>query len=463
MSSTDHRASLTAISINFAIRVLNRSDLRSSASEALDETKRWHKRDCPLKPLLIIWLVIGMTFFRTQSIPNVFRRLLFGSGLAETELPSRTVTPEALWRARERLGSLPMKVLFRKMAGGYTPAPSFLGFRLWGYDGTYFTVPDTPANTDEFGKKGSDRGPAAYPQMLGGYLIDLASHMIRDCDYEDCHTSERTILNQLLSHLGPGDLIMVDRGLSSYRLFLQCQERGVAFLGRLPSTWKPKLVRCIGPGDCGVDVEPSQKERLKMEREGLKVPTLRVRLISFRIGQDDEVVRLLTSLVDPIKYPAHELAVGYHKRWECELAYKEMKGYLTAVTHGKQDTTFRSKNPDGCYQEAWGLVLTYNLIRDAMTEAAKTCEPPISPLTLSFVDTVEVLKQAQSALQVATLETLPGLYKQLSLAISECKIDRPRRARSYPRKVKRKMSNFGKKGPGDKQILRNFAVEIRLV
>ena len=140
-----------------------------------------------------------------------------------------------------------------------------------------------------------------------------------------------------------------------------------------------------------------------------------------------------------------------------------MKGYLTAVTHGKQDTTFRSKNPDGCYQEAWGLALTYNLVRDVMTEAAKTCSPPISPLLLSFVDTVEVLKQAQPAVQSATIAELPGLYRQLLRTVAACKIDRPRRGRAYPRKVKRKMSNFGKKGPEDGQLLRNFSAEIMLV
>jgi hypothetical protein len=410
----------------------------------------------------MIWLVIGMAFFRNLSIPNVFRRLVFGSGLPESELPKRSVTPEALWRARSRLSSEPLKVLFRKMALGCTPEPSFLGLRLWGFDGSYFTLPDTPANVDAFGKKGSDRGPAAFPQMLGVFLVDLAGHKIRDCEYTDCHGSERAAIYKLLTHLGPGDLCMVDRGISCYRLFQQCKERGVSFVGRISSTWKPKFVKSLGVGDCLVDIEPSKVERSKMLQDRLNICPLRLRLISFQIGEG-ETVRLLTNLLDPLNYPARDLAVGYHERWECELTYKEMKVYLTAVTHGKQDTTFRSKSPDGCLQEAWGMALTYNLVRDVMTEAAKTCNPPMSPLKLSFVDTVEVLKQAQPAVQAASLKELPGLISQLLRAVAACIIDRPRRARAYPRKVKRKMSNFGKKGPEDKQILRNFSAEIRLV
>ena len=109
------------------------------------------------------------------------------------------------------------------------------------------------------------------------------------------------------------------------------------------------------------------------------------------------------------------------------------------------------------------LALTYNLVRDVMAEAASTCDPPISPLHLSFVDTVEVLKLAQADLQSAAPHELPTLVDLLLRKVAACRIDRPRRKRAYPRKVKRKMSNFQKKGPEDKQILRDFAAEIQLV
>jgi hypothetical protein len=460
MSSLEARKFLTAVSENFAFRILNHADLRTAASSALDQTERWHKRDCPLKPLLVIWLLISMTFFRTLSIPNAFRRLLAGSGPGG--LPFRPVTPEALWRARERLGSEPIRLLFRRMAQQPVPKPSFLGLRVYGVDGCYFTIPDTPANVAVFGKKGSDRGEAAYPQILGVLLVDLSNHRLRDCVFSDCHGSERDGVHQLLGQLGPGDLLMMDRGISSYRVLLDCQERGVAYLARISSTWKPNLVKTLGSGDCLVDIKPSRIERSKMEKEGLKTPTLRVRLISFQIG-DGETVRLLTSLLDPARYPALKLAAGYHQRWECELSYKEIKVYLTAVTHGKQHTVFRSKNPDACLQEAWAMALTYNLVRDLMVEAAQMCDPPISPLHLSFVDTVEVLKLAQTELQAATPAQLPGLLEKLLRAVAACRIDRPRRKRAYPRKVKRKMSNFGKKGPDDKQMRWDFAAKIRLV
>jgi hypothetical protein len=332
-------------------------------------------------------------------------------------------------------------------------------------DGVYFTVPDTPANVAAFGKKGSDRGEAAYPQMLGVFLVGLSDHRLLDCEWSDCHGSEGDAVYRLLGQLGEGDLVMMDRGISSYRLFLRCLQLGVSFVARISSTWKPDIGKELGMGDHLVRLKPGRDERRRMEKDGLEAPVIQARLISFRVGdaENGDIARLLTNLLDPIKYPALELAQGYHQRWECELAYKEMKGYLTAVTHGKQATTFRSKTPEGCQQEFWGLALTYNLVRDVMAEAAKICDPPISPLHLSFVDTVEVLKLAQAELQTAAPQEVGILLDRLLRKVAACRIDRPRRKRVYPRKVKRKMSNFQKKGPEDRQILRDFAAEIRLV
>ena len=53
-----------------------------------------------------------------------------------------------------------------------------------------------------------------------------------------------------------------------------------------------------------------------------QVTTLQMRLIEFKT-KDNEEVRLLTSLLDPKKYPARKLAVGYHARWETEITYAD--------------------------------------------------------------------------------------------------------------------------------------------
>ena len=64
--------------------------------------------------------------------------------------------------------------------------------------------------------------------------------------------------------------------------------------------------------------------------------------------------QVLTSLTDPLRFPASELMELYQNRWEIELGYREMKHSLQ-----QHRLTLRSKKPDGVRQELWGLVLAY--------------------------------------------------------------------------------------------------------
>lgn len=78
------------------------------------------------------------------------------------------------------------------------------------------------------------------------------------------------------------------------------------------------------------------------------------------------VSTLLTSSVDADAYPAKELVALYHERWECELAYDELK------THAPQrQEAIRSRSPQGVRQERWGIAIAYNLVRLEMERAAE--------------------------------------------------------------------------------------------
>jgi IS4 transposase len=62
---------------------------------------------------------------------------------------------------------------------------------------------------------------------------------------------------------------------------------------------------------------------------------------------------------------ATELAAAYHRRWEIELAFDELK------THQRGPrTVLRSKSPDLVLQEIWGHLCCHYAIRSLMTEAA---------------------------------------------------------------------------------------------
>ena len=460
MSFASPRQFLAELSVDFTLRLLERPEVSRSASEALSELGRWNKRACPLRPLLVVWLVICMSVFRSLSIPNVFRRILDAAGHGGT---SRLVTPEALLHARRRLGHEVLAMMFRKMVAAAQPAKRLvLGLRPCGIDGVHFTAPDTPENRREFGKKAGGRGAAAFPQLLGVCLVDLGSRRIADCRFGGCNGDERDAATDfILNQLGRTELVMLDRGIASYRVLTTCAGKSVNYLVRISSAWKPQRLRALGIGDELVRLAPSNAEKQKARLAGVDLPReLVARLICYRVG-DATPVRLLTNLLDPSQYPSRELAIQYHRRWECEIVYKELKNELSSVGQGKPAVTFRSKCPEGVLQEAWAMMLAYNLIRELMVEAA--AKEGIDPLEISFTDSLQTVKMMLPRLQQASVETRDEIRAQLLEQIAGHRNPRSRRKRAYPRVVKRKMSNFRLKRRHHCQQRRDYVADLVLV
>src|SRR5262245_3388977 len=57
---------------------------------------------------------------------------------------------------------------------------------------------------------------------------------------------------------------------------------------------------------------------------------------------------LLTSLLDPVAYPATEVVALYHERWELELGFDEVKTHTL-----ERAEALRSKTPARVIQEVW--------------------------------------------------------------------------------------------------------------
>jgi hypothetical protein len=87
--------------------------------------------------------------------------------------------------------------------------------------------------------------------------------------------------------------------------------------------------------------------------------------------------RLLTTLLDPGAYPAGELVTLYQRRWEIETAYLELK---SSILGGR---VLRSCTPDGIDQEVHALLITYQILRTAMTDATDS-RPGLDPDRASF-------------------------------------------------------------------------------
>lgn len=438
---------LTQASKEFMLHGLARPEMEDLIDRVLVETGRQNRRACPLQARLVVWLVVLMALYRNTSIANVFALMIRLLRERWPDLRRDAVTPEALYHARRRLGASTMKRLYRETVKLRPVVPTFKGFRLYGADGSEFTMPDTPKNEEVFGRHASDRGSAAYPQARGMFLVDVAAHRIVESCFMPLCSAENSAMPFLIKDLGPEDLLMTDRGLTSFPLINLCKRQGVRFVLRFAAQWKPRFLQRLGPGDTLMAFKPCSVAKYQLPVEDRKNEFV-LRVLEFRVG-NGELVRLVTDLVDPKLHPALDLAQLYHSRWECEIAYKELKSQLVAVTGSKQQTHFRSKTPIGVLQEAWGMILAHLLVRDLMLESATLAG--VSPLELSMTDSLEVIKASLRRFQsAASAEDRRGIRADLCQELGTCRIDRPRRKRRFPRVVKRKMSNFKLKRPNDR-------------
>ncbi|QCX82731.1 hypothetical protein C9F11_45885 (plasmid) [Streptomyces sp. YIM 121038] len=129
----------------------------------------------------------------------------------------------AIGRARSRLGPEPLKALFarvcRPVATPETVGAWYRQWRLVAVDGTVLDVPDTDANAAFFGRPGSGRGlqRSAYPQIRVAALVECGTHAVFAAATGPLPVHEQRLVSDLLEHLAPGMLVLVDRGIKRAR------------------------------------------------------------------------------------------------------------------------------------------------------------------------------------------------------------------------------------------------------
>jgi hypothetical protein len=150
---------------------------------------------------------------------------------------------------------------------------------------------------------------------------------------------------------------------------------------------------------------------------------------------------LLTSLLDPTKYPAQAIVALYHERWEIEMGFDELKTDML-----EHNVPMRSQTPEGVRQELWGILLAYNLVRREMEQVAN--EANVSPLRISFIASYRFIRDEFLWSAVARPGTIAAHLKRLRQQLSLFLLPKRRSARRYPRAVKRKSSQYPSKPRG---------------
>lgn len=392
---------------------------------------KMRERKMPLDRAL--WLLIGMAIFADRSIQAVVSHLRLA-------LPggSPGIDPSALPQARRRLGFAPLDALLdltgQHWAIAAAAASRWRGLSLFASDGTCMRIPDTAANEAAFGRPGSGhRSKAGYPQARLVALMAVRSHLVVAANRGGLDQGEPTLIQPLLERIPDDSLTILDRGFISWKLAhdirSQGRERHWLIRAKKNLTWK--VLEKLGPGD--VLVEIALRPALRREHPDLPA-TITARVVSYRV-KGYRPQKLITSLVDARRFPKEELAGIYHERWEIELGYDELKTHML-----ERNEALRSKTPDGVRQEIAGVLVAYNLVRQAMLKAAS--EVGVDPRRMSFRNALLSVRNFCVTAWLTSPGSLPKLLIGLESDLRLLVLPERRSTRRYKRSVKIKMSNY---------------------
>jgi IS4 transposase len=178
-------------------------------------------------------------------------------------------------------------------------------------------------------------------------------------------------------------LCLADRGFFSYDAWKRAQGTGADLAWRVKKSMKLPCLKRFHDGSYLSKIYPTEKDR-RQDRSGVWV-----RVVEYRregVANGESLYRMGTTILDPDRAPAEELAALYHERWEIETSLDEFKTHL----RGRQ-IILRSKTPDLVRQEFYGLMLAHFAIRRLMHEAALKADE--DPDHLSFTHTVNVVRR----------------------------------------------------------------------
>jgi hypothetical protein len=353
----------------------------------LEETGRTGVRRRKLPAYLMVYYVIALGLMVSVSAREVLRRLLANARDQMSEGGAEMIASRAaICKARVRLGAEPIRELFdrvaRPIAKRSTRGAWFKHLRLVALDGSCLALQDTTENRKRYGKAAA-AGEKTSPLPLIRFvaLCEIGTHVIFAARMAAWKVSELALAKLLIKRLEPGMLCLADRLFYGFEVWNQAVATGADLLWRVQKTIPLPRLQMLKDGSYLSEIRARSTAKV-----GERSRRVVVRVIEFdvKIGTKKEHYRVITTLLDPKRGSAIELATLYASRWGIEIAFGEMKTHLRG-----REILLRSHRPDLVEQDFYGLFLAHFGVRSIMEEAAR--ERAIAPTEISFIHAVRVV------------------------------------------------------------------------
>jgi hypothetical protein len=398
-------------------------------------------------PLVTLWVFLGQVLSADHSCRAAVARLI-AHLISRGESPCSAETG-AYCQARKRLPeeffSSVARQTGRALEDGVDPQWRWKRRRVYAYDGSSVSMPDTAENQRDYPQPDTQKPGLGFPLARLAAVFSLACGAVLDvgiCRYAGKGQSELGMLRTLWDLFRPGDVMLADRLMCTWTEMVMLKQRGVDCVCRLTSHRKADFRRGerLGKDDHIVKwPKPAKPRSIDRETYNALPEFLMVRECRVRIEQPGFRVTTLivaTTLLDPVEFSRDDLAQLYRARWNAELDLRSLKQTL-------QMDVLRCKTPELVRKEIWTHVLAYNLIRTIIAQAAT--RHGIEPRTISFKGAVQTLEAFQPVIALQGEHNTAfrqKLYERLLDAIASHRVaDRP--DRYEPRLRKRRPKHYG--------------------
>ena len=369
---------------------------------AKNDSASERNRDLPNE--FVFYYMLALCLHREHSQKEVLRRMADGLTWLYGLVPVKITGRSGISQAKERIKPEAAKAIFDACAKPLAQPGSigcyYKGLLITALDGTEFDLYDSEDNSKHFGKSSNQFGECGYPKARAVGLMEAGTRSVfavtvgkyketevekqstKKSDRKCKEVGEVSLALTLTNRLRPNMILLADRLFMAFELFKKCRATGAQLLFRAREDRTLRKEQVLS--------DSSYISTIYDSKNGSK-DSQKVRVIEFSLKltangtTEESSYRLITTLMDHVKYPHHELAKLYRERWEIETMFDEAKNHLM------NGELLRGRTPDLVYLEVYATFMAHNVVRRAMYDASQFAK--IDPDELSFTHSKNVVER----------------------------------------------------------------------
>jgi hypothetical protein len=281
-------------------------------------------------PLVTLWVFLGQVLSADHSCRAAVARLIAHRLSRGESAPSAETGAycQARKRLPERFFSAVTCLVGRALDTKAETKWLWQGRRVYMFDGTTVSMPDTPQNQQAYPQNVSQKPGLGFPLARIGAITSLSCGAILNlgfCRYAGKGQGEVSLLRKLWDVLSPGDVLLADALLSNWTNIFLLRERGLELVSRLNKAHRKADFRKgtrLGKEDHLVCWrKPSSIRSLDWKTYKALPDHLMIREVRIHVNQPGFRTKsfvIVTTLLDPKQTTKEDLAQLYRARWNNE-------------------------------------------------------------------------------------------------------------------------------------------------